>query len=73
MVQYFAFLPKNLTGALADLRGGARDVCPPLLGPNFFNFMQFLGKISKNNRLAPPPLQLVHPPLGKSWIRHCGE
>ena len=26
--------------------------------------MQFWGKIGKNNRLAPPPLQLAHHPLG---------
>ena len=46
-----------------QIQGGARDVRPHL-GPNFFNFMQFLGKIGKNNRLAPPPLQLLHAPLG---------
>ena len=50
------FLPK----ALAALRG-APGTRPPL-GPNFFNFMQFLRKIGKNNRLVPPLLQLAHPP-----------
>ena len=44
--------------------GGRQGRAPPPLRPNFFNFMQFLGKIGKNNRLAPPPLQLAHPPLG---------
>ena len=42
----------------------SRDEPPPSLGLNLFNFMQFLGKVGKNNRLAPPPLQLAHPPLG---------
>ena len=34
---------------------GARDTCP-LVGLNLFIFMQFLGKIGQNNRLAPPHL-----------------
>ena len=45
-------------------KGGRQGRAPPPLGPNFFNFMQFLGKFGKNNRLVPPPLQLAHPPLG---------
>ena len=31
---------------VADLKGGARDTCPPG-GPISFNFMQFLGKFGK--------------------------
>ena len=51
--------------ALADLRGGGHQGrAPSPLSPNFFNFMQFWGKIGKNNRLAPPPLQLAHLLLG---------
>ena len=67
-------------------QGGRQGRAPPPLGPNFFNFMQFLGKIGKNNRLVPPPLQLAHPPLGnpgsatgitlfgalsETWIKYC--
>ena len=48
---------------LADPRGGARDARSPLR-PNFFIFLQFLGKIGQNNRLAPPPLRLAPRPLG---------
>ena len=39
-------------------------VTPPPLGPIFAIFMQCLGKIGQNNKWAPPPLWLVHPPLG---------
>ena len=42
-------------------KGGARDA-RPLRGPISFIFMQFLGKIWPNNKLAPP---------GKFWIPHC--
>ena len=35
-----------------------------VLGPISFIFMQFLGKIWPNNRLAPPPWGLVAPVWG---------
>ena len=44
---------------------GAPGMCTPRLGPNSFNFMQLGGGIGKNNRLAPPPLQLA--PLSLLW------
>ena len=45
---------KSLT--VADLRGGTRDARPPPPpgGPNFFNFMQFLGKYGKIVCWRPP-------------------
>ena len=53
---------QNTSTALADPRGSPGTRHP--LGPNCFNFKQFLGKIGKNNRLVPPPVQLAHPPVG---------
>ena len=65
-------LPSGNTGsatvnAVADLRGGARDVAPPG-GPNSFNFMQFLGKFGKIVCLPPPGGGGA--PSWKSSIRH---
>ena len=61
-------LSVNVTLAWAYLRG-ARDACPP--SPNSFNFMQFLGKFGKIDRmLAPLPWRVGAPISGKSWIRH---
>ena len=36
---------------------------------NFFHFHAIFGKILPDNRLTPPPLQLVVP-SGKSWIHY---
>ena len=63
---------------MADLRGGARNARPP--GSKFLHFHAVFGKNWPNNRLAPPPLGLVPPPLGnpgsateyKSAILTCG-
>ena len=46
---------------LADPRG-CQGRPPP--GPNFFDFHAVFGENCQNNRLALPPLQLAHPPLG---------
>ena len=50
---------------VADLRGGARDACPPPppVRQNFFIFMQFSGKIRPIVSWR-PPLGVAHPPLG---------
>ena len=47
---------------MADLRG-RQGRLPLPLGPIFLIFMQFGGEIGQNNRLVPPPLQLVASPL----------
>ena len=57
----------NFKGALADLRGGARDARPPG-GSNSFIFMQFSTKNGQNN----PNLRIGAPPSEKSWICHWG-
>ena len=49
-------------------KGGARDVLPTL-GPNFFNFMQFWGKLAKII-VWRPHICSWRTPSGKSWIRH---
>ena len=51
---------------------GATDERP--IGPKSFIFMQFLAKISHNNRLAHPPRELV-PPLGNpgSTTASCSQ
>ena len=49
--------------SVVDLRGGTRDACPPS-GPKFLHFHAVFGENWPNNRLAPPPLGLVPPPLG---------
>ena len=50
--------------AVADLRGGREGRAPPPSGPKFLHFHAVFGKNWPNNRLAPPPLGLVPPPLG---------
>ena len=52
----------GILSALADPRG-RQGRAPPSGSNFFFIFMQFLGKIDQNNRLAPPPLRLAPPPL----------
>ena len=42
---------------------GCRQGRAPLLGPNYFIFMQFSVKTWPINRLAPPPWKLVPPPV----------
>ena len=54
--------------ALADPKGGARDVRLPW-GLYSFIFMQFSAKKLQNNRLAHPFWKLAPP--GKPWIHHC--
>ena len=54
--------------AVADLRGGVRDVHPPW-GPKFFQFHAVFGKIWQNRMLA-PPWGVGAPSSEKSWIRH---
>ena len=54
---------------MADLRGGARDVCPPS-DPKFLHFHAVFGENWPNNRLA-SPLGVSAPSSGKFWIRHC--
>ena len=61
--------------AVADLRG-ARGTRVPPVGPNSFNFMQFLVKFGKIvcwlSNTHPHPSPRVHAPTsGKFWIRHC--
>ena len=58
--------------ALADLRGGARDACPPPPGgPNSFIFMQFLPKKLQNNSTfgswRPLLGEILDPPLFWTW------
>ena len=60
----------EITKAVADLRGGARDARPPPLAQNFFIFMQFSGKIDQIIGWRPPS-GVSAPSSGKSWIRHC--
>ena len=43
------------------IQGGARD--PPARGPNSFIFVQFSAQKMRNNRLAHPLWELVHPPM----------
>ena len=59
-VEIFTVLRFFFTIFISGSKGGRQGRAPPI-SPNLFNFMQFLGKIGKNNRLVPPPLQLVHP------------
>ena len=49
---------KSILKLLADPVGGHQEQAPPPtpLGPSFFIFMQYLGKIGQNNRLTPPSL-----------------
>ena len=47
-------------------------MCPPPVGQNSFNFMQFLGIFGKIVCWHPPsPRGVGAPTSGKSWIRHC--
>ena len=55
----------DVTTALADPRGGARDARPPW-GSKFFHFHAVFGKKLKNNSI----FGSWRPPWGKSWIRH---
>ena len=50
-------------------KGGARDAPKE---PKFFQFHAvFWENLVKSYVGAPPPRELVPPPRGKSWIRHC--
>ena len=43
---------------------GSCPLPPPLDSPNYFNFMQFWGKIWQNRMLLPPPRRVAPPPQG---------
>ena len=51
---------------MADLRGRQGRPPPPRLGLISFIFIQFLGKIWRNNTFLPSPLRLAPQDLGNS-------